>query len=166
MAHKIFPQYKYSIYVDGNTELKKKVSKQFLEKLEGKITGIACRKRNCKISDIYRDGIHVLISQAADENKVQKQMEQYWKEGLPEYHGQIAGNIWVREHNNPICVRIMEDWWHQVSTQAPRDQLSFMYAVWKNGYTYEDIGLLDIGQGSGFHNDIYDVWRHLEHNEN
>lgn len=158
-VHKIFPQYKYSIYVDGNNEIKKKISKKFLEKLEGKVTGIACRKRNCKISDIYRDGIHVLISAVADESKVQKQMEQYWKEGLPEYHGQNAGNIWVREHNNPICVSIMEEWWSQVSTQAPRDQLSFMYAVWKNGYCFDDIGILDV---RGWHNETYDIWKHVK----
>ncbi len=158
-AHKMFPQYKYSIYIDGNIELKKKISHDFLDKLEGKVTGIACKKRNCKIADAYRDGIHVLVSQLADEGKVQKQMEQYWKEGLPEYHGQIAGNIWVREHNNPICIAIMEEWWKQVLTQAPRDQLSFMYAVWKNGYCFDDIGILDVG---GWHNETYDAWRHVK----
>lgn len=158
-AHKIFPQYKYSIYIDGNIELKKKISKDFLKKLEGKITGIACKKRNCKIADVYRDGIHVLVSRLADEMKVQKQMEQYWREGLPEYHGQIAGNIWVREHNNPICISIMEEWWNQISTQAPRDQLSFMYAVWKNGYNFDDIGILDVG---GWHNETYDAWKHVK----
>lgn len=158
-AHKMFPQYKYSIYIDGNIELKRKISNAFLKKLEGKVTGIACKKRNCKIADVYRDGIHVIVSRLADEIKVQKQMEQYWKEGLPEYHGQIAGNIWVREHNNPACIRIMEEWWNQISTQAPRDQLSFMYAVWKNGYCFDDIGILDVG---GWHNETYDAWKHVK----
>ncbi len=158
-AHKLFPQYKYSIYLDGNIELKQNISKKYLSKIENKASRIACLKRQTRVSDIYQDSIHVLVSELENEEKVYRQMEKYWREGLPRNHRQLCGRVLVREHNHPNCIKIMKDWWNEVSTQAYRDQLSFMYAVWKNGFAYDDIGWLDVG---GWNNEDYVVKKHLD----
>ena len=49
----------------------------------------------------------------------------------------------VREHHNKDCIRVMETWWDEVLNNSRRDQLSFMYAVWKNGFTAQDLGGID-----------------------
>lgn len=53
--------------------------------------------------------------------------------GLPEMP------VIAMEHQNPRCIKIMEDWWEEFDSGAQRDQLSFMYVMWKNGMKLTDI---------------------------
>ena len=69
-------------------------------------------------------------------------MKRYVKEGFPRFFGLTENGILVREHNNEDCIRIMDTWWDEVLNYSRRDQLSFMYAIWKNGFIPQDIGYI------------------------
>lgn len=43
-------------------------------------------------------------------------------------------NILYRRHNEPVLIRVMEDWWYFLENYSRRDQLSFVYVLWKNGF--------------------------------
>jgi len=45
----------------------------------------------------------------------------------------------ARSHMKPECIKIMEDWWNEFDNVSQRDQLSFMYVMWKNGMGLSDI---------------------------
>ena len=66
-------------------------------------------------------------------------MKQYWLKGFKGDDGGVLCGIFLREHNNPICVRLMEDWWREVQTKSRRDMLSFPYVIWKNGFSMDDV---------------------------
>ena len=65
------------------------------------------------------------------------------REKMPVNYGQFACGILIRENHNPLCRLVMEDWWREVFAKSYRDQLSFMYCLWKNGLNASDVGCLE-----------------------
>lgn len=134
-AHKIFPQYRYSIYFDGQFQLQSAIVK-YVEQLPK--TGIVAFCENYW-SSTYMEAMRILLNKRDSEEVIMRQMKQYWLEGLPEEFGSKYCGILIREHNNPICKKLMEDWWEQIEQFSKRDQISFPYIIWKNGYTMADV---------------------------
>ena len=77
-----------------------------------------------------------------DKERFLNQVEKYWIEGMPEDFGLVLPAIMIREHNNPICSRLMKEWWEEVNTYSKRDVISLSYILWRNGYSINDIGTL------------------------
>ncbi len=98
-AHKMFPQYRYSIYIDGCVLLKGNISKYIDDLPKTRIMAMA--KQSYK--SVYSEGLRCMLHGRDDKEKFVKQLEKYWLEGLPEDFGVINPAIMVREHNNPIC---------------------------------------------------------------
>ena len=139
--HIFFPQYEYSIYVDGMIEIKTEIA-HLIQKI-GNI-GIASYGMPTA-EDIYEHASNLCHRNGKGEGKerIRKQMQRYAKEGFPRYFGITENGVMVREHHNKDCIRVMETWWDEVLNNSRRDQLSFMYAVWKNGFTAQDLGGID-----------------------
>ncbi len=141
--HLFFKDYKYSIYYDGVYEIIKSIA------------GLVRKIGNCGIAlygrggwgelDIYGEAALLVASgrtSGDDKETIIKQMERYARRNFPRNFGYAANGAIVREHGNPDCIRIMEDWWNEVQNGSRRDQLSFWYSVWENGYLPEDVGKL------------------------
>lgn len=146
-AHKIFPQYRYSIYFDGNIQLERTITR-FIEKLP--ITRLITVCPNYWGS-IYREMVSVLQNGRDDGERIRKQAEEYWLEGMPEDFGCFMCPILIREHNHPICKKLMEEWWLQLERFSKRDQISLPYVLWKNGYSASDVGVLEKEYSLGRH---------------
>jgi hypothetical protein len=54
----------------------------------------------------------------------------------------------------------MEDWWIEIKYGSKRDQLSFNYIAWKNGFNFVYL------QGDGKMNTLISHKTHKEKNEN
>ena len=137
-AHLLFSDYKASIYVDGNVQIVGDVL-SFLEYVGE--SGIATHNhpvRNC----LYDEGIICTVYKKADKKDVKSQLESYHKQGMPSGYGLFELNVLVRFHNKPECIRIMETWWNEVAYKTHRDQLSFTYALWRNGFSTDGVGVL------------------------
>lgn len=91
---------------------------------------------------IFEEAIRLLPQMRDNPKRIYAQVEKYWLEGMPENFGSVACGILLREHNHPVCVKLMEDWWHEIETQSKRDQISFPYVIWKNQYTMDDVLML------------------------
>lgn len=141
--HMFFPQYNYSIYVDGSIQIQTAIS-HLLRKI-GNI-GIALYGMPSAV-DTYEHAASLWHRNGKGEHdgrtRIQRQMQRYAKEGFPRLFGFTENGILIREHNNENCIRIMDTWWDEVLNYSRRDQLSFMYAIWKNGFTAQDIGYID-----------------------
>lgn len=134
-AHKIFPQYNYSIYFDGQIQVNGSITK-FIEELPKTRIMTLCRHHwKC----LYMEAMRVILNKRDSEDIVTRQIEKYWLEGMPENFGSVYCGILIREHNNPICKKLMEDWWEEVEQYSKRDMISFPYVLWKNGYTIDDV---------------------------
>lgn len=137
--HILFPNYKYSIFIDGNIRTITDVSK-FINNINNK-TKIAIHPhpyREC----IYDEAINCKNSGKGNSKSINEQMELYKKEGMPSKYGLFETNVVVREHGNMLCRKIMEDWWNEIKLKSERDQLSFTYVLWKNQLKANDIGVI------------------------
>ena len=137
--HLIFPEYKYSIFIDGNIRTITDISK-FVNKIN-KLTKTAIHPhpyREC----IYDEANNCKNSGKGDPTVIDNQVNEYKKEGMPEKYGLFETNVVVREHNDEICKKIMEEWWNEISAKSERDQLSLTYVLWKNDFKANDIGVI------------------------
>lgn len=132
--HLFFPQYKYSIYIDGNIEVVEDIS-SFVHRNKSGISAFMHPKREC----IYYEGIAIVNFKRVVATDVCKQMSRYLKEGMPLRYGLPEMSVVAREHMKPECVKIMEEWWQEFDQETQRDQLSFMYVMWRNGMKLSDV---------------------------
>lgn len=138
MAHEIFPEYKFSIYVDGNIQITNDINMclSYLKRTRLAVAGSSYHM--C----VYVEAMRCIETQKDNCDIIKKQVERYYNEGMPRYFGQFLCNVLVREHNSPVCKQLMTDWWKEVFNESKRDQLSFSYILWKNGFIADDVGMI------------------------
>lgn len=61
---------------------------------------------------------------------------------MPKNYGLLQCNIIVREHNNPLCIKIMEEWWQEFQKYSKRDQISLPHVLYMNNVKVEQVGIL------------------------
>ena len=142
--HKFFKDYDCSMFIDGNIKLTCDVKPLFYSLLDsGK--NMAVHRHQCR-DCVYEEGIVVITSGRVKFNDVYKQIKYYKKEKFPKHFGLFETNVLIRNHNNPLCIQVMEDWWKQIKKFSKRDQLSFTYVLWKQKLTSNDV--LSLGNNS------------------
>ena len=137
----IFPDYTYSLYIDGNITLVSAVS-LYLNDFNCK-TGIGMHKHPAS-NDLYDevDACHMTGKITADEAANLKQKLK--TEGFPKNFGMLECNVILRNHQVEACKDIMQIWWNELLTGVKRDQLHFTHALYKLGYKYSDIDILGL----------------------
>ena len=128
--HKLLGDYELSIWVDGNVELKGDLNDFISKKI--KDDDIICVPKHPQRNCIYEEERAVVAMKKDVKENTQPQIERYKKEGFPKKYGLLQSNILIRRHNNPDCIKLMEDWFEEVKNGSHRDQLSFNYVTWKN----------------------------------
>ena len=152
--HLIFPEYDYSIYVDGNINLIGDVNCFVLDSKTG-ISVFHHPHRDC----LFYEALAVSNFKRVNTDDVIQHMERYLSEGMPIHFGLPEMSVIGRAHNRDICIKIMEEWWNEFQIGAQRDQLSFMYVVWKNACSLKDVALI----GSDFRkSSVLTVSKHKE----
>lgn len=136
---KIFSDYKYSIYIDGNIQVVTDLT-EFVNKINPEI-GIAMHLHSMR-QCISQESKACAIYKKENENVMNKQIQRYFLEGMPLNFGLLQASVIVREHNNSKCKKIMRDWWNEFNIGCKRDQISLPYVIWKNGLTVSEIGVL------------------------
>lgn len=157
--HLLFPEYRYSIYIDGNVILRDDICECIDKIKKSRIMPL-----HIYSNDTYAEAIQMSRNALCDSDVVYKQMQSYYLEGFPLNFGHWLNTILIREHNNPICINIMQEWWHEISTKSQRDQLSFPYVLWKNGFTAEDVGVITDCTNTAYDDDYKFFKISLEHN--
>ncbi len=137
--HLLFKDYTYSIFIDGNVKCIDDIS-CFVNNIN-KTTKIAIHPHPCRDS-IYSEIVSLKISGKGNYKTMKKQVSEYRKEKMPDHYGLFETNVLVRKHNDDNCIKIMEQWWNEIEIKSERDQLSFTYVLWKNGYNANDIGVI------------------------
>lgn len=128
--HMLFPEYDYSVFIDGNVSIIKDI-KPAIDMMidECKVLGVhQHQSRDC----IYDEAKVVYAQGRAPFFQIIKQMFEYKKRGFPKHYGLFETNVLIRKHNDDLCRKIMTDWWDEIYHHTNRDQLSFTYVLWKN----------------------------------
>ena len=133
LAHLVFPEYKMSVYVDGNIKLVGNVSELIKEVLVDKKIKIAIARHPVR-SDVYHEAIEVLKLRKDKPERVTRQTDRYFNEGFGlDEGGLFETGIMLRKHMTKDCIRLMEKWALEIMIGSHRDQLSLTYAIWKTG---------------------------------
>lgn len=143
-GHRIFKDYRYSIYLDGSIQLIRPIS-HYVKQIGH--SGIAIHKhplRNC----IYEEGLRLIASKRGniDYQGLTRQMKRYLEDGMPREYGLFECTMIARDNLNPIGNQIAEEWFEEYLLGERRDQLSLTYVLWKNGISADDVGILNGGE--------------------
>ncbi len=130
--HILFPEYPQSIYVDANIDVINTKLFNDINKLPKKcVLSIPIHfERDC----IY-DEIDACINQKKDDmSKIKATKRLLQKNNFPKHFGLSENNVIYRKHNDKTCIKLMNQWWNMLIKFSCRDQLSFMYVLWRNKF--------------------------------
>jgi hypothetical protein len=146
LPHLFFPEYAYSVWVDGNISITGDMNEFITAHLKhSPMASLKHPDRNC----LYQEARACIYLNKDDHSVIRRQMDYYRECGYPEGNGLIQSGVIIRRHNEQSVIRVMEDWWANVERYSRRDQLSFNYAAWKNSFEYDEIDI-DASQNKYF----------------
>ncbi len=129
--HELFPEYLYSIWVDGNIDiLDDSLEKRAQELIDDNalIAANVHPQRNCAYEEM-----NACISMGKDDAEtILRQADFMESNGFPRNVGLYAMGVIYRQHQNCKVIQLMDDWWWMIKNFSRRDQISFMYVLYKN----------------------------------
>lgn len=135
-------KYDYSIYIDGNVQTVSDVAPLYSVAKDSKL-GIAMH-RHATRSCAYKDALWCKYNNRGNQRAIIKQLQDYRAEGFPENFGLCEATIIVVDLHNETAKLLLSKWWKEFCrSESGRDQISFPYILWKEGYNIEDVG--DLG---------------------
>ena len=128
LPHIYFPDYEFTLWVDGSIQLKCPVD-WLVEKFIGNNDLVIHRHpiRN----NIYDEARVCIERRLDDENIVIEQIQKYQNENF--MHADLAEATIILRRNTEITRKFNEAWWEEVCNYSRRDQLSFNYIAKKVG---------------------------------
>ncbi|KAK3428095.1 hypothetical protein EUGRSUZ_F04207 [Eucalyptus grandis] len=135
LGHRLFPNAKYSIWVDSKSQFRRDPL-GVLEALLWRSNSVLAISEHGARSSVYDEAKAVIKKNKATPEEVEVQLTQYHRDGLPEdkrFNGKKAlaeASVIVREHT-PLTNLFMCLWFNEVVRFTSRDQLSFPYVLWR-----------------------------------
>lgn len=151
--HDIFPDYKYSIYIDGNVQIITDLT-EYINILNH--VGIAIHMhdtRNCVFDELKA----IEKTKRETIKNITAHREYLISTGMPRNYGLLQCNIIVREHNNSLCQQIMEAWWEEFQSYTKRDQISLPHVLFRQNISISEIGILG---SSAYKNPSFRIYNH------
>lgn len=134
LGHQYLPEYAYSVWLDGNLKIVGDLQ-QYIARYRQQ-EPILC-VNHCTCDCIYKEMERCATINKDSVEVMEKQIARYRQEGYPEHNGLIESGILVRDIQDEQLQKVMEVWWQEVLNGSKRDQLSFNYACWKQGFVYD-----------------------------
>ena len=123
-------KYDIALWMDASICFKKSI-KEFIKKYydENKAFFSAFKhsERNC----IYKEMNECLKKRKDAKTNIIKTKKFLLKEGFPENYGLCEMTVFIKNLKNEQVKKLCELWYKMVLKYSKRDQLSFMYCVWK-----------------------------------
>ena len=138
LPHLVFPDYDYSVYLDGNIQIITDPT-EFINRLPK--CGVSIHKhitRDC----VYDEADAIILQKKAPEKPMKELVKFLKKEKMPRNYGMLECGVLVRDHKNPQCIQIMEDWWKMFQRFPYRDQMLLPYVLYKLGIKPDEISNL------------------------
>lgn len=130
-ANILFPEYDYSLWIDGNIVIQ---SKDFFDRINSLIQKNVTISvpihpvRNC----IYDEAQIIKDLKIDNKNTVNQEMHKLRRLKYPKKNGLNETCIILRQHNNKKILHAQKQWWNMVKNYSKRDQLSYNWAMWNN----------------------------------
>lgn len=135
--HLLFPNYNYSIYIDGNIQIISDLT-EYIHYVGA--CGLAAHmhsSRDC----VYEESEAAVFAGKESKANMSKHINHLRNQKFPEHFGMLECNVLVRRHNN-VCKKLMDEWWTEFMKFSKRDQMSLPYVIYKNNISIYDVGTL------------------------
>ena len=134
---KVFNEYKYSIYIDGNIQVVTDLT-EFVNRIgESDIATHQHFCRNC----VYDECEAVLVAKKDSAENINRHRQLFVDTHMPKNYGLMECNVIARRHSIR-CEEIMKMWWKEFLEYSKRDQLSLPHVLYENGIKVEDVATL------------------------
>ena len=136
--HKVFKNYDFSIYIDGNIQVVSDLTEYINLLNEYGFATHMHHQRTC----VYDELMAIEKSKKDTKENIKKHKKLLEETNMPKNYGLLQCNVLVREHNNPKCIKIMEEWWNEFSNFSKRDQISLPHVLFINNISPNKVGVL------------------------
>lgn len=133
--YEFFTNYDFSIWVDGNVKLVADIYPLAIMADDSAMATFENPHHDC----IYTEKKYMVYYNRVNEKAIEKQVDDYRKDGFPEHYGMREFSIIYRNHHNEECYGLMKEWWSHCNQYTMRDQISLPYILWKHGKCIEYI---------------------------
>ncbi len=129
IINKYIKKYKQSIYIDGKVTLKKNIFKELYNLNNYDMLCFEHYKRKC----LYQEGAVLLhpYKQISTKEEIVPLIQYIKKNNFPKLFGLTDNCCLIRNHSD-LVKNTMIQWFDYVKNYCRRDQISFMFCVWKN----------------------------------
>ena len=134
----IFKNYDISVWMDASIVWQKSI-KSFVAKYLKNAPFAAFKHSQRKT--IQEEAIACLRSQKDSKDNILRTLSFLKSENFPDNNGLFEMTVFIKKHNDPSVIKTMEIWFDTNQKYSKRDQLSFMYSVWKTGLKINTINL-------------------------
>ncbi len=132
--------YTLSIYVDASIIFKKSV-KEFLSNYFDLEKDLLAACKHSVRNSIKEEAIACIEQKKDNEKTIRRQLSFYQEENFADNLGLLEMTLIIKRHNNPLVRKTMKLWFEMISKYSKRDQLSFMYCLFKTKLPFRVIPL-------------------------
>lgn len=139
--HIIFPEYQYSLYIDGNIQIVSDILPIINQMSEESIIATHNHnKRDCSYEEAKAFNHLPRLQKFAQSAELQ--MNEYRKKGFPSHIGLYENPIIIRKHLDKECIELMDFWWEQLTKYTMRDQISLPFVLWEKKMSPQKVHIL------------------------
>ena len=128
--NRYFPDNKYSFWIDGSFKLVGSIREYVYKYINSSMLTVVHPERDC----IFDESLSSMQFPRYSNYTITKQVDKYRAEGMPLHYGLPVLGAIFRQHNDPVIVDLMNQWWKEIINYTNQDQLSFTYLMWKNNF--------------------------------
>ena len=138
-GYELFPDYRYSIYIDGNIQIIGPIS-EYVKSI-GKC-GLATRRHHFA-STVYSGIMRVMIKGVITRREAIDIGNWLIAHGMPLCKNHFHCSVIICDHDNKTATDILDQWFQYYrSNEVKRDQFYLPYVLWKMGIKDEDVGVI------------------------
>lgn len=144
-GYRIFNDYSYSIYFDGNLQIVGRAS-SLISELGDYGLGFHMHPWT---DDCYSEALQLSVLERIKRNEAQNAVNFYIMNGLPRNYGAVETGVIVSDHHNDKAIMILDQWYSNfMRGEAKRDQLYLPYTLFKLGIDVEEVASFKSNQRS------------------
>lgn len=153
--HLLFPDYNYSLYLDGNIRPFSDLT-ECINRIGSCGIATHCHyMRDC----VYQEAQAIFQRGKDVPERIKSHFCFLEERGMPKGYGLADCSVIARRHHDTFCMSLMDQWWQEFLAHSRRDQLSFPYVLFKNSVPMKDVTTLGLNRNF---NDALDVTTHIQ----
>lgn len=142
LGHPIIDErYSVSIWMDACIDFQKSINEfvnMYYNEKEAPFSAFKHHLNNC----IYQEANDCIRMGKDTKENVVEHIKFLKEEKYPKDNGLYEMTVFIKNHNDPKVKETMKLWFDMVCNHSKRDQLSFMYSVWKTHMRIKTIDLV------------------------